>query len=143
MKKRIKLTESQFTNMIRLDEEFKNDPITKKYSLINKRLAAIWVNLSSLSISDIFNMGNELNSLKDELDAMIDKINVISSEGERMLGKIESEFGKEEMYMYDTHYDKLNSSIAIQVYSMFDFIESLINVSKHEKLEKVFPSINI
>jgi hypothetical protein len=143
MKKRIKLTENQFTSLVRLNEELTNDPITKQYNLIDKRLASIWVKLSDLSVQDIFNMSSELNSLKDEADAMLDKMNVISSESERLLAKIETEFGRQEMYTYDSHYTKLNNKVSMKIYAMFDFIESLISVAKHIKLEKMFPPVNI
>ena len=143
MKKRIKLTENQFTNLVRLNEELTNDQITKKYNLIDKRLASIWNKLADLSVQDIFNMASELNSLNDEVNVMLDKTNDISSEAEKILAKIEAEFGRQEMYTYDSHYTKLNHKVSMKIYAILDFIESLISVAKHDKLEKMFPLVNI
>ena len=143
MKKRIKLTENQFTNLVRLNEELTNDQITKKYNLIDKRLASIWNKLADLSVQDIFNMASDLSSTKDEIEAIGDKIHDISKSTKLVLNKIEVEFGEDAMFTYDSHYNDIYMDVINKSHKLLDFVDSLINVSRYSKLEKVFPPVNI
>ncbi len=143
MKKRIKLTENQFTNLVRLNEELTNDQITKKYNLIDKRLASIWNKLADLSVQDIFNMASDLSSTKDEIEAIGDKIHNISKSTKLVLNKIEVEFGEDTMFTYDSHYNDIYMDVINKSDKLLDFVDSLINVSRYRTLEKVFPPVNI
>lgn len=143
MKKRIKLTENQFTNLVRLNEELTNDQITKKYNLIDKRLASIWNKLADLSVQDIFNMASDLSSTKDEIEAIGDKIHDISKSTKLVLNKIEVEFGEDAMFTYDSHYNDIYMDVINKSDKLLDFVDSLINVSRYRKLEKMFPLVNI
>lgn len=143
MKKRIKLTENQFTSLVRLNEELTNDPISKQYGMINKRLSSIWLQLSGLDVPTIFNMGDEFNSIKDSLEALIDKMSQINSASEMVLSKIETEFGSDQMYVYDNHYNTLSVETNNKAYALLDFLEVLMSVVKYGKLDKMFPPLNI
>ena len=143
MKKRIKLTENQFTSLVRLNEELTNDPISKQYGMINKRLSSIWLQLSGLDVPTIFNMGDEFNSIKDSLEALIDKMSQINSASEMVLRKIEAEFGSDQMYVYDNHYNTLSVEANNKAYALLDFLEVLMGVVKYGKLDKMFPPLNI
>ena len=143
MKKRIKLTENQFTSLVRLNEELTNDPISKQYGMINKRLSSIWLQLSGLDVPTIFNMGDEFNSIKDSLEALIDKMSQINSASEMVLRKIEAEFGSDQMYVYDNHYNTLSVEANNKAYALLDFLEVLMGVVKYGKLDKMFPLLNI
>ena len=143
MKKRIKLTENQFTNLVRLNEELTNDQITKKYNLIDKRLASIWNKLADLSVQDIFNMASDLSSTKDEIEAIGDKIHNISKSTKLVLNKIEVEFGEDTMFTYDSHYNDIYMDVINKSDKLLDFVDSLINVSRYRTLEEVFPPVNI
>lgn len=143
MKKRIKLTENQFTSLVRLNEELTNDPISKQYGMINKRLSLVWLQLSGLDVPTIFNMGDEFKSIKDNLEALIDKLSQINSTSEMVLRKIEAEFGSDQMYVYDNHYNTLSVETSNKAYTLLDFLEALMGVVKYGKLEKMFPPVNI
>lgn len=129
--------------MVRLNEELTNDQITKKYNLIDKRLASIWNKLADLSVQDIFNMASDLSSTKDEIEAIGDKIHNISKSTKLVLNKIEVEFGEDAMFTYDSHYNDIYMDVINKSDKLLDFVDSLINVSRYSKLEKVFPPVNI
>lgn len=143
MKKRIKLTENQFTSLVRLNEELTNDPISKQYGMINNRLSLVWLQLSGLDVPTIFNMGDEFKSIKDNLEALIDKLSQINSTSEMVLRKIEAEFGSDQMYVYDNHYNTLSVETSNKAYTLLDFLDVLMGVVKYGKLEKMFPPVNI
>lgn len=143
MKRRIRLTESQLNRVLKLNEDIVNDPITKQYTLLDKKMSKIWSELSSLTVTEFFERSNELVSTKDQLEVISNKLSELSSTSEMVLNKIEAEFGSDKMYAYDDHYTKLSSEVGNKNQTLIDFVDELVKLAKYSKLGKLFPNINI
>ena len=143
MKKRIILKEGQLKRLVEADELLANDPISKRFDIIGKRLSIIWGKISEINVSELPDNRSELLSIKDELEVMQDKLLKINAESEVILSKIESQFGEEKMFVYDDHYNKLSSDASNKVDKLLDFVDVLLPATKYDGLSDMFKKINI
>ena len=143
MKKRIILKEGQLRRLVEADELLANDPISKRFDIIGKRLSIIWGKISDINVSELPDNRPELLSIKDELEAMQDKLFKINAESEIILGNIESQFGEEKMFIYDDHYNKLSSDVSNKIDKLLDFVDALLPATKYDGLSDIFKKINI
>jgi hypothetical protein len=143
MKKRIILKEGQLRRLVEADELLANDPISKRFDIIGKRLSIIWGKISDINVSELPDNRPELLSIKDELEVMQDKMFKINAESEVILGKIEAQFGEEKMFIYDDHYNKLSSDVSNKIDKLLDFVDALLPAAKYDGLSDIFKKINI